>query len=50
MMVKMYLKTVILMVKVRYRELDIPFYEPMLIVEKMAGRMAEDNFWIKIER
>ena len=36
--------------KIQLRELDIPFYEPMLIIEKTQGRMAEDEFWIKIER
>jgi putative transcriptional regulator len=36
--------------KISLEELDIPFYEPMLIVEKTNGRMAEDDFWIKIER
>lgn len=30
--------------------LGIPFYDPFLIIEKTEGRMAEDNFWIKIER
>ena len=32
------------------RDLDIPFYEPLMIIEKTEGRMAEDDFWIKIER
>lgn len=36
--------------KLILRELDLPFYEPLLIIEKTQGRMAEDNFWIKIER
>lgn len=36
--------------KIQLREWDIPFYEPMLIIEKTQGRMAEDEFWIKIER
>ena len=30
--------------------MDIPFYEPMLIIEKTEGRMAEDDFWIRIEK
>ena len=30
--------------------MDLPFYEPMLIIEKTEGRMAEDDFWIRIER
>ncbi len=35
--------------KIQLRELDIPFYDPMLIIEKTKGRMAEDEFWIDIE-
>ena len=31
-------------------DLGIPFYEPMLIIEKTEGKMAEDDFWLKIER
>ena len=30
--------------------LDLPFYDPLMIVEKTNGRMAEDQFWLKIER
>ncbi|WP_026671250.1 helix-turn-helix domain-containing protein [Butyrivibrio sp. AD3002] len=36
--------------KLMLRELDIPFYDPLMIIEKTDGRMAEDDFWIKIER
>lgn len=36
--------------KLMLRELDIPFYDPMLIIEKTKGRMVEDEFWIEIER
>lgn len=36
--------------KLMLKELDLPFYDPMLIVEKTEGRMAEDDFWIRIER
>lgn len=36
--------------KVYLRELDIPFYEPLMIIEKTLGKMADDDFWIKIER
>lgn len=36
--------------KLKLRELDLPFYDPMMIIEKTEGRMAEDEFWIKIER
>ena len=31
-------------------DLGIPFYDPFLIVEKTKGKMAEDDFWIMIER
>ena len=30
--------------------LGIPFYDPILIIEKTEGRMAEDDFWLRIER
>ncbi len=30
-------------------DLNVPFYDPFLIIEKTEGRMAEDDFWIKIE-
>lgn len=36
--------------KLELRELDIPFYDPYLIIKKTQGRMAEDDFWIKIEK
>lgn len=36
--------------KIMLEMLGIPFYDPMLIVEKTQGRMAEDDFWIQIER
>lgn len=36
--------------KLMLRELDLPFYDPFMIIEKTEGRMAEDNHWIKIER
>ncbi len=36
--------------KILLRSLDIPFYDPFLIIEKTEGRMAEDDFWISIER
>ena len=31
-------------------QLEIPFYDPMLIIGKTQGRMAEDDFWIMIEK
>lgn len=36
--------------KIMLRELNLPFYDPFMIIEKTEGRMAEDNFWIRIER
>lgn len=36
--------------KLVLKDLDIPFYDPFLIIEKTEGRMAEDDFWIRIER
>lgn len=36
--------------KLVLRDLDLPFYDPFLIIEKTQGRMAEDDQWIRIER
>ncbi|MBQ6814831.1 MAG: helix-turn-helix domain-containing protein [Lachnospiraceae bacterium] len=36
--------------KLILKDLDLPFYDTFMIIEKTEGRMAEDNFWIKIER
>lgn len=36
--------------KLVLKDLDLPFYDPFLIIEKTGGKMAEDHFWIKIER
>ena len=36
--------------KIILNELNLPFYDPFLIVQKTEGRMAEDSFWLKIER
>lgn len=36
--------------KLILEDLDLPFYEPLMIIEKTQGRMAEDHFRIKIER
>lgn len=36
--------------KIMLKELNLPFYEPFLIIQKTEGKMAEDNFWIQIER
>ena len=37
-------------IKIQLEALNIPFYDPMMIIEKTEGRMAEDDFWIYIER
>lgn len=36
--------------KIILQELNLPFYDPFMIIEKTEGRMAEDDFWIRIER
>lgn len=36
--------------KLILEDLDLPFYDPLMIIEKTQGKMAEDNFWIRIER
>ncbi len=36
--------------KLMLRELDLPFYDPLMIIGKTQGRMAEDDFWIRIEK
>ena len=35
--------------KLILEDLNLPFYDPMLIVKKTQGRMAEDDFWIRVE-
>jgi putative transcriptional regulator len=37
-------------IKFELQRLGIPFYDPLLIIEKTEGRMADDSFWIRIER
>lgn len=36
--------------KLMLKDLDLPFYDPMMIIEKTEGRMEGDDFWIRIER
>lgn len=36
--------------KLVLRDLGIPFYDPYLIIQKTEGKMAEDDFWIRIEK
>ncbi len=35
--------------KLVLKDLNLPFYDPFLIIKKTEGRMAEDDFWIRIE-
>ena len=35
--------------KLVLKELGLPFYDPMMIIRKTEGRMAEDEFWLKLE-
>ena len=35
--------------KLQLKALDLPFYDPVMIIEKTEGRMAEDDFWVRIE-
>lgn len=36
-------------IKLELEHLNLPFYDPFLIISKTNGRMAEDDFWIRIE-
>ena len=36
--------------KLVLEDLGLPFYDPFMIIEKTEGRMAEDDFWLRIER
>jgi len=36
--------------KLILEDLTLPFYDPIMIIEKTKGRMAEDDFWISMER
>ena len=36
--------------KIELEHLGIPFYDPIMIIEKTEGRMADDEFYIRIER
>ena len=36
--------------KLILKDLGLPFYDPIMSIEKTEGRMAEDDFWLRIER
>lgn len=33
--------------KLILKDLDLPFYDPLMIIQKTEGRMAEDHFGFK---
>ena len=35
--------------KLILREMDLPFYDPLMIIKRTEGRMAEDDFWLRVE-
>ena len=35
-------------IKIQLEAMELPFYDPMLIIEKTQGRMAEDYFWLDV--
>lgn len=35
--------------KLVLEDLGLPFYDPFMIIKKTEGKMAEDDFWIRIE-
>ena len=38
------------LLKLHLKELGVPYYEPLLIIEKTKGRIAGDPYWIDIKR
>lgn len=36
--------------KIELEKIDIPFYDPLMIIEKTQGRVADDDNWLMIER
>lgn len=36
--------------KIELEKLDIPYYDPLLIIEKTKGRMADDDLYVEIIR
>ena len=35
--------------KLQLKMMDLPFYDPIMIIQKTQGRMADDHFWLKVE-
>lgn len=36
--------------KIILKELDIPYYDPMMIIKKTKGAMAEDDYTLEVEK
>ena len=36
--------------KLVLEDIGLPFYDTFMIIQKTQGRMAEDDFWLKIEK
>ena len=36
--------------KLQLKEIGVPFYDPLLIIEKTGGQMADDHFSVRIDR
>lgn len=36
-------------IKLELERLNVPFYDPYMIIQKTQGRMAEDDFWIRMD-
>ena len=36
--------------KLVLEDIGLPFYDTFMIIEKTQGHMAEDDFWIRIEK
>ena len=36
--------------KIQLEMIGVPFYDPLMIIEKTQGRMEEDDFWLDIVR
>lgn len=38
------------LLKLHLKELGVPYYDPLLIIEKTQGRIAGDYYWIDIKK
>ena len=37
-------------IKIQLEMIGVPFYDPLLIIEKTKGKMADDDYYIQIDR